>query len=150
MSVALFFMGCVKNTSCEPRSVESEENEMLAFATRNNLSVTRHSSGVYYQVLEQGSGATPTINSRISIIYSGQFLDGTVFDEQTTANNTPANPAWPLNSLIQGWQIGLPLIQKGGRIRLIIPSSYGYGCNPYFSIPGNSILYFEVQLVDVL
>jgi FKBP-type peptidyl-prolyl cis-trans isomerase FkpA len=46
--------------------------------------------------------------------------------------------------------LGLPLIKKGGVIRLIIPSSLAYGCNAAGSIPGDSVLYFEVELVDVL
>jgi FKBP-type peptidyl-prolyl cis-trans isomerase FkpA len=52
--------------------------------------------------------------------------------------------------MIQGFQTGLKLIQKGGRIKLIVPSALAYGCKGYGSVPGNSILYFEVELIDVL
>jgi len=71
------------------------------------------------------------------------LLDGTTFDQQTDASKT----GWPLGSLIAGWQIGLPLIQKGGKIKLIVPSSLAYGCGG--NLPANSILYFDVHLVDV-
>jgi FKBP-type peptidyl-prolyl cis-trans isomerase FkpA len=72
------------------------------------------------------------------------LLDGRVFDQQADATKT----GWVLGSLIAGWQIGLPLIQKGGEIKLIIPSSLGYGCDNG-ALPPNSILYFDIHLVDV-
>jgi FKBP-type peptidyl-prolyl cis-trans isomerase FkpA len=99
---------------------------------------------MYYQIVNPGSGATPNINSILSVRYTGTLTDGTVFDSQTV------NPvSFQLNQVILGWQVGLPLIQKGGVIRLIIPSSMGYGCQANGPIPANSILYFEVELVDV-
>ena len=72
------------------------------------------------------------------------LLDGTVFDSHPT---TPISSL--LSDMIQGFQIGLPLIQKGGTIKLIIPSSLAYGCNGIGAVPGNSILYFDVELTDV-
>jgi len=72
-------------------------------------------------------------------------MNGTVFDEQLTPNTEP----WTLGGLIKGWIIGIPLIQEGGHIKLIIPSSLGYGCDQYYAIPGNSVLYFDIHLVDV-
>jgi FKBP-type peptidyl-prolyl cis-trans isomerase FkpA len=54
-----------------------------------------------------------------------------------------------LNTVIEGWQIGMPLIKKGGRIKLIIPSSYGYGCIEKGNIPPNSVLYYDVYLANV-
>jgi FKBP-type peptidyl-prolyl cis-trans isomerase FkpA len=71
------------------------------------------------------------------------LLDGRVFDQQTNA----IKPAG-LGTLIAGWQIGLPLIQKGGEIKLIVPSSLAYGCGNG-PLPANSILYFDIHLVDV-
>ena len=72
-------------------------------------------------------------------------MNGTIFD-----SNTGAPIQFILGQVIPGWQLGLPLIQKGGVIRLIIPSSLAYGCTGSGSIPGDSVLYFEVELVDVI
>ncbi|MGC8000340.1 FKBP-type peptidyl-prolyl cis-trans isomerase, partial [Salmonella enterica] len=63
--------------------------------------------------------------------------------------NTPQNPHWPLNGLIEGWVIGIPLIKEGGSIRLLVPSALAYGCEGRSVIPGNTPLFFEVTLVDV-
>ena len=65
-----------------------------------------------------------------------------------TSRQTPTQTGWTLGSLIPGWQIGLPLIQKGGEIKLIVPSSLAYGCGSG-PLPPNSVLYFDIHLVDV-
>jgi FKBP-type peptidyl-prolyl cis-trans isomerase len=137
--------GCLKDDSCSPKSVESEQSAILAYASANSITATRHSSGLYYEVINPGSGATPTLASTVSVRYTGKLTNGTVFDSQT---GTPVT--FPLSGVIPGWQIGIPLIAKGGVIRLIIPSALAYGCTGIGSIPPNSILYFDVTLVDVL
>jgi FKBP-type peptidyl-prolyl cis-trans isomerase FkpA len=139
--------GCVKsNTSepCTPKSVSSEEPTIIAYAANNGINYTRDASGVYYEIVSPGSGATPTLNSKVFVTYTGKLLDGRVFDQQTN----PAQTGWQLGSLIGGWQIGLQLIQKGGKMKLIVPSSLAYGCNGG-PLPANSILYFDIELVDV-
>jgi FKBP-type peptidyl-prolyl cis-trans isomerase FkpA len=92
-----------------------------------------------------GAGATPTATSTVTVRYTGKFMDGRVFD----SNATGSPISFGLNQVIQGWQLGLPLIKKDGLIKLIIPSSLAYGCAGYGSIPGDAVLYFEVQLIDV-
>jgi FKBP-type peptidyl-prolyl cis-trans isomerase FkpA len=139
--------GCLKSStsqSCTPASVSSEEPAILAYASNNGIFGNHHSSGLYYQIISPGSGAIPTLNSKVFVTYTGELLDGRVFDQQADSSKT----GWVLGSLIPGWQIGLPLIQKGGEIKLIIPSSLGYGCDDS-RLPVNSILYFDIHLLDV-
>jgi FKBP-type peptidyl-prolyl cis-trans isomerase FkpA len=139
--------GCLKSSSSQsgtPASVSSEEPAIIAYASANGINTTRHSSGLYYEIISPGNGATPSANSKVFVTYTGLLLDGRVFDQQADANQT----GWVLGSLIAGWQIGLPLIQKGGEIKLIVPSSLAYGCGNG-ALPPNSILYFDVHLVDV-
>jgi FKBP-type peptidyl-prolyl cis-trans isomerase len=139
--------GCLKggaSQSCTPASPSSEEPSIMAYASANGINATKHSSGLYYEIISQGSGATPTADSKVFVTYVGKLLDGTVFDQQANSDKT----GWPLKSLIAGWQIGLPLIQKGGEIKLIVPSSLAYGCGNG-TIPPTAILYFDVHLVDV-
>lgn len=136
---------CIKDTSCSSKTVASERSTMLSFAADNGLTVTEHSSGLMYQIVNPGGGQRPTIYNTVSCTYTGSLLNGTVFDSQTT---TPVT--FPLNGVIAGWQIGIPLISTGGTIRLIIPSSLAYGCKGYGSIGPDEILYFEVHLNNVL
>lgn len=134
---------CLKD-ECQPKTVQSEQAEILAYAGANGITGIAHSSGLYYQVINPGSGPTPTLASQVKVTYTGKLLDGTVFDSQTTATDFAV-----VSQFIAGWQIGLQLIAEGGSIKLIIPSSLAYGCDAVGVIPSHSILYFEITLVDV-
>ncbi len=136
---------CLKDNSCQDKTVQSEQAAITAYATANSITGTSHSSGVYYQVTTAGSGVTPSVTSQVSVRYTGKLLNGNIFDSQT---GTPV--IFGLGGTIPGFQIALQLVQKGGTIKFIIPSSLAYGCAGTNGIPGSSILFFEVQLVDVL
>ena len=148
VSVVVVEAGCVKSaasSACTPKSASSEEPNITAFASSKGISATKDASGLYYQIMSAGSGATPTSTSKVFVNYTGKFLTGQVFDQQTNSSQT----GWVLGQLIQGWIIGLQLIQKGGDIKLIVPSSLAYGCQGSGPIPPNTVLYFDVQLVEV-
>ncbi|MFM2137796.1 MAG: hypothetical protein RJA57_103 [Bacteroidota bacterium] len=141
----LGFSSCLKDQeACVPKTPSSEESAMQSYANANGITATKHSSGLFYQVTNPGTGAVPSLANTVSVTYTGKLLDGTTFESRTT----PLNLA--LNQVITGWQIGLQQIKKGGSIKLIIPSSMAYGCAAVGSIPPNSILYFEVNLIDVI
>jgi len=148
ISIAALFIlntGCLKSSECKPQSVQSEEGTITTYAAANGITSIRHSSGIYYQIINPGSGVTPTLSSKIFVTYTGKLLNGTIFDQQANSSQT----GFFLSQMISGWQIGIPLIQKGGEIKLIIPSSLAYGCTANGPIPANSVLYFDVVLVDV-
>lgn len=136
---------CAKSKTCSPKSVSSEAAQMQAYATANGITATVHASGLYYEIVAPGSGATASANSNVFITYTGKLLDGTIFDQQSNSAAT----GWPLNQLIEGWRAGLPLIKEGGHIKLIVPSAMAYGCVGKGVIPGNAILFFDISLIDV-
>lgn len=142
---ALSFSSCLKDNECQNKTIQSEAAAVAAYASANSIVGTTHSSGVYYQVTVPGTGITPTPNNSVSVKYTGKLLNGTTFDSQVTSPVTFA-----LSGTIPGFQIGLQQVAKGGTVKFIVPSSLAYGCSGTTNIPGNSILYFEVQLVDVL
>ncbi len=135
--------------SCKKFDPEKQANlddaAILKFISEKGISAQKHPSGVYYQVLSPGTGnISYTTNTTVTTKYTGRLLDGTVFDGTTTQ---PIS--FKLGQVIAGWQIGIPLIQKGGRIRLLIPSGLAYGEESQGPIPGNSVLDFDIELVDV-
>ncbi|WP_298411750.1 FKBP-type peptidyl-prolyl cis-trans isomerase [Hydrotalea sp.] len=149
ISVTLF-TACSKSNSggrapCQPATVASEKNAMVTYCVANGINYQTDSSGILYQIITPGTGATPNLNSKIYITYTGKLLNGTTFDMQTNASQT----GWTLNSLIQGWQIALLLIKKGGEIKIVIPSALAYGCIGSGPIPSNAPLFFDITLVDV-
>jgi FKBP-type peptidyl-prolyl cis-trans isomerase FkpA len=143
---ATILSSCVKkDNGCTPQDPSAEKPSMISYCNTYGIGYTEHSSGILYQVTNPGSGVTPTASSRIFIYYTGKFLSGSTFETQ----NDPSKTGWTLNTLIDGWKIGIPLIKKGGSVKLIIPSYLAYSCNGYGSIPGNTPLCFEITLVDV-
>ncbi len=139
--------GCGKTepSGCQPASVESEKPAMVAYCNARNITYQEHSSGLLYQIMEPGTGTvTPTSTSIVTVQYVGKLMNGSTFD----SSSTPFTSG--LSQLIDGWKIGIPLIKKGGKIKLVIPSALGYSCTGFPPvIPANSPLFFEVSLLDV-
>lgn len=143
-TVFTLFIACLKkDEGCQPVPPAQEEAQLLAYANTNGMAVIKHSSGLYYQIINPGSGPVPTLDSRVFVTYTGKFLNGTVFDQKTSPIN------FQLGQLIEGWQIGLSLLQKGGQIHLLVPSALAYGCMGNPVIAPNLPLFFDVNLVDV-
>ncbi|WIA57557.1 FKBP-type peptidyl-prolyl cis-trans isomerase [Sphingobium sp. WTD-1] len=114
-----------------------------AFLTQNAHAkgVVTTESGLQYQVLEEGSGPSPTTADVALVGYKGTLLDGTVFDEN------PQTPM-PVDGVVPGFSEGLQKMKKGGKYRLWIPPQLGYGEQAAGPIPANSVLVFDVQLHD--
>lgn len=107
--------------------------------------VKENVEGVYYTIINPGTGKQVSVNDTVVVHYKGYiFPNGEVFDQ------TKEKPAtFPLKRLIRGWQIGIPLLKVGGKIKLVIPSAHGYSIRPRASkIPPNSILVFEVEVLE--
>jgi FKBP-type peptidyl-prolyl cis-trans isomerase len=114
-------------------------------AARDDVNVTE--SGLQYRVIEEGDGDSPNEASSVRIRYRGELTNGIVFD-QTTGNNTVT---FGVSGLIAGFTEGLLLMSEGSKYEFFIPPNLGYGNQPQGNvIPANSILVFEVELVEVL
>jgi FKBP-type peptidyl-prolyl cis-trans isomerase FkpA len=154
MYVSFCFVSCFKkDTGCNYQSdntvaSSSEQQNVKKYIDSLGINATLHSSGFYYQIVTKGSGSAPGVCSRVTVTYIGQLANGSVFDQQTDALFT-------LGGLIPGWKQGLPLILKGGEIKLYLPPSFGYAGVPQTDkngnvlIPAYSILIFDINLIDV-
>lgn len=119
----------------------------IAIAIRSGkLDTSGSSNGLYYKILKDGTGDFVSINDTVTAYYKGYILkDGYVF-----ADSKEETATFPLNRLIKGWQIGLPLCRVGGTIRLMIPSGLAYSIrNRASDIPPNSILIFDITVKEV-
>lgn len=121
---------------------EAEADFLAKNASKPGVQTT--ASGLQYQIIEQGSNdLKPGPQDTVFVTYIGQLTDGTIFD-QTEEGAEPISFA--LNQVIEGWSEGLQLIGEGGKIKLFIPSSLGYGANGTQGIPPYSVLVFDVTL----
>ena len=114
-----------------------------AYLSENNLTAQTTDSGLQYVVETAGSGGNPVSTSDVQVNYRGYFLNGNEFD---SSNGTPIS--FNLGGVIQGWQEGIPLFQKGGKGVLLIPSHLAYGPNGTNGIPPNTPILFDVELLD--
>jgi len=99
--------------------------------------------------LVAGTGATAARGDTISVLYTGTFLDGRVFDASNLHGNVPFTFQLGAGQVIAGWDQGLVGMRVGGTRRLTIPPSLGYGSQQVGAIPPNSTLRFEVNLVAI-
>ncbi|MBO9618103.1 MAG: FKBP-type peptidyl-prolyl cis-trans isomerase [Niabella sp.] len=149
----ILVIGCLKQkdtASCTPVPIANELDTMKAMVRDSAfvMDTTGASDSVFYQIVTAGTGAAPTASSTLTVKYIAYYMNGRPYDSTFVAYpNGVTTP--PLNQLIPGWQQGLPKIKEGGQIRLIIPSSLAYGCNPNGGVLANQPLYFNIQLIKV-
>jgi FKBP-type peptidyl-prolyl cis-trans isomerase len=124
-----------------------KDHELIFNAIKNKqIDTMGNRYGVYYNLLKEGTGDKVSLTDTLTINYKGYLLsDGTVFDQ------TKEKPAtFPLKRLIKGWQLGLPDTKLGSKIQLIIPSGLAYTIRSRSnSIPPNSVLVFEIELISL-
>ena len=134
-----------KKEKTEDRSAEDESTITQYIADNKITGAIATGSGLYYVIPKQGSGSQPSASSDVRVKYKGYLTNGTVFDE--TVN---AGVKFNLASVIKGWQEGIPLFKQGGKGQLFIPSALAYGDKAQNSIPANSVLIFDIELLEVI
>ncbi|WP_205513393.1 FKBP-type peptidyl-prolyl cis-trans isomerase [Longitalea arenae] len=148
----VLFYSCKKESGCgynEQNIVApvSEQQLVKEYLTSINVyAAAKDSSGFYYEVINDGDGDSPNLCSQIELSYSGKLTSGTVFEQKSTA--------FTLGSSIEGLRKGIPIIKKGGHIKLYIPPTLAYGSREIKDdagkviIPANSILVFDIRLTS--
>lgn len=124
-----------------------EDKVIQQYLLTNNLTgFSKNPSGIYYKIAEMGTGSPITVDSTITVQYTGKLFNGKVFDQ--TANGATAT--FFLSSLINGWKEIIPLIKEGGSVRMIIPSTSAYGIRGNGGgIPPFSSLDFDMKVTAV-
>jgi FKBP-type peptidyl-prolyl cis-trans isomerase FkpA len=167
-----FFIGATKYMTMEEAQAEAQimrqkqQEAMLAesaeqmekdieiidaYLEENNITAQSTESGLRYVIEGEGTGSHPEPGQRVFVHYTGMLLDGTKFD--ASFDHDPPEPLpFPIGQgqVIPGWDEGIALLKKGGKGTLYIPSPLAYGPRGAGAdIPPNSVLKFEVELVDI-
>ena len=128
-------------------SDNKQAGEAFLAENKNKEGVKTLPSGLQYQVLQEGSGKSPSRTDTVTTHYHGTLIDGTVFDS-SYQRNEPAT--FPVNGVIAGWTEALQMMKEGAKWRLFIPSNLAYGAQGAGSDIGpNSTLIFDVELLSV-
>ena len=129
---------------------EAEKNKGAAQAYlekhKTEEGVKTTASGLQYKYLKEGKGKAPGAKDTVKVHYTGTLISGEKFDSSVDRGQ-PAE--FPLNAVIPGWQEALKLMHVGDRWQLVIPPELAYGAEGRPGIPPNSVLIFDVELLDV-
>jgi len=133
-------------TYSEDKQWQIDDKKIIAFLAAKGLTATKSSNRVYYKINELGTGTAVDLGSTVTVKYTGRLLNGTVFDQMTGDQTFVTSIVG--GGLIKGWEVllGMP---KGTKVRIFIPSDLAYGTAGSTSIPTNSILDFDIEIVDV-
>jgi FKBP-type peptidyl-prolyl cis-trans isomerase FkpA len=148
-AMGLIMMSCSDQSTeqqAEASAAESTENMEQIVTTANQMIKT--ASGLKYEIIQEGTGASPEATDMVTVHYEGTLLDGTKFDSSYDRGQ-PAE--FPLNRVIPGWTEGVQLMKEGATYKFLIPSELAYGerGTPGGPIGPNEDLIFTVELIRV-
>lgn len=141
--IAVIFGSCAKKKA--EKQAKIDDDIIKEYIASHGLSATTTESGLYVVIENPGTGAACNSFATVKASYKGYFTNGEVFD-----SSSAAGIEFDLQAVIQGWTEGIPYFKEGGNGILLIPSALGYGKNGNATIPGNTVLIFDVKLLEVL
>ena len=143
ISLSMLFAACGKDSDY----ADIDEELIQDYIAENNLTTQVTDDGIHYIIESEGTGTQAEFNSTVTVHYEGFLLNGSKFD---SSYDRGMPSTFSLNAVIAGWQLGIPLFKEGGRGTLIIPSRFAYAnSSPSSAIPRNSVLLFNIELIDV-
>ena len=132
-------------------NLEGDTNLKLAekFLVNNKTKkgIKETPTGLQYRIISEGDGDNPKKTDKVRVHYVGRLMDGSEFDS-SIKRGEPTE--FGLNQVIKGWTEGLQLMKVGSKYEFFIHPKIAYGSRPRPSIPANSLLIFEVELIDIL
>lgn len=130
----------------EKAAKAKQQGETFRAEFAKNEKVKKTDSGLMYLVEKEGEGQKPAATDTVVVHYKGTLPDGTKFDSSYDRNE-PAT--FPLNRVIPGWTEGVQLMPVGSKFTFVIPPELAYGEQDMPTIPANSTLQFEVELLEI-
>lgn len=153
VSVLVNLASCIESNDLPERTAQTELqeiNQSIANLEKAGYNVDTTDLGIYYIMNKTGSGSFPVEGDTCFLIYTGFFLDGTIFD---SSGDYYQDSIWQFNykkvSVISGFNDGISLLNKGAEAEVIIPSKLAYGASGYGIIPPYTPIVFSMKMRDV-
>ncbi|MBI5831558.1 MAG: FKBP-type peptidyl-prolyl cis-trans isomerase [Armatimonadetes bacterium] len=123
-------------------------NPVPAFVKVDVAKAKNTASGIRYEVIKEGAGASPKATDQVTVHYTGWLTDGKLFDSSHARGETAS---FGLDQVIPGWSEAVQLMKVGGSARFLIPAKLAYGeRSPEGSgIPANADLIFWIELQSI-
>jgi len=150
-----FLLAALVTASCggdagesDPSSADASPEDAVDGTSSEEPAMMTTASGLRYEVLREGEGASPTRDQQVYVHYRGTFPDGTQFDSSYDRGE-PAEFA--VARVVPGFAEALMLMKPGGHLKAYIPSDLGYGDQGSTggAIPPNQDLVFEIELLEI-
>ena len=125
-------------------TIDAGKKFLLENKKKATVKVTK--SGLQYEVIKVGNGPRPTKKDKVSCNYIGSFISGEEFEN---SYNSGQPVTFGVTQVIPGWTEALQMMPVGSKWKLYIPYNLGYGPGQYHSIPGGSVLIFELELLGI-
>jgi FKBP-type peptidyl-prolyl cis-trans isomerase len=166
-ALLIIFSGCVSDQENTQIIFERDVKAIQDYLAQNPINAVKKLEdsatglSIYWSEVS-GSGILPAVGDSVYVNYVGKFLNGTVFDTSiesvARANNifssnrryAPLDVRFGYGQVIPGFEFALSKMEKGDKATVFMPSLYGYGSNPVGSIPANSPLAFELEIVNIV
>ncbi len=129
-----------------------DERKLKDYFAKKNIQAIKAAPGIYYTISKEGTGSKILAGETVTLNYTGRLLDGTAFDSNTDPKFHHVEPyvfETGKGSVIRGYDKGVQLLRKGTKATIYIPSGLAYEDSERPGIPANSILIFEVEILDV-
>ncbi|MFV0290482.1 MAG: FKBP-type peptidyl-prolyl cis-trans isomerase [Mangrovibacterium sp.] len=125
------------------------EGEKFLSENKTKAGVVTTESGLQYEIITEGTGEKPTIDSTVKCHYHGTLIDGTVFDSSVDRRE-PID--LPVAQVIPGWTEALQLMPVGSKYKIYVPSNLAYGERGMGNgmVKPNTVLIFEIELLEIL
>ncbi len=141
--VALLSLSFASCDSYSDEEIKGFDTKIEKYLKRKNIQCEKSASGLYYKILEEGEGDFIQFTDKVMVKYKGSFMSGETFDEQTE----PIELA--VSQQINAWKEIMLQLKKGSKAYLVAPPQLGYGGYKIEKVPPNSILIFELEVVEV-
>jgi FKBP-type peptidyl-prolyl cis-trans isomerase len=122
------------------------DSKIEKYVKKSKIPYQRTETGLFLYIENEGEGDEfIKFTDRVTFSYVGKLMNGRIFDKKTKDNPV----TYETRVLIEGWKEAFAYLKKGGKAKLVVPPQLGYGDEKLSDIPQNSILFFDVEILDV-
>lgn len=150
-TAGLLTTACHKDDTTTPDYTAADDASITKYLADNSITnAQKTASGLYFvPVTTNANAAKPTTGQIVSILYTGKLLNGTVVNGSSFSNNNPLSFALGVDRVPVGIEEALGLMHKGDKATALLPSKLAYGASSSSTIPANSVLRFDLELLDI-
>lgn len=141
-----FLNNFFKNKQREAAQKTLEEGRAFLEKNKSNPLVFETESGLQYEIIEKGTGPSPQLGDSVMVHYTASLISGEILESTTGKDPQP----FVVGGVIRGWNEALQLMKEGGQWMLYIPSELAYGSMSGGRVPPNSVLIYDLHLVNVI